>query len=77
MRIRHLPVFLGLWLFLLSPIRTQASNHETGQTENYPTGELLEFLADFGDIDEETFKLIEFHALQDSAAAKQEKSDEN
>lgn len=73
----HLLLFSILWLFLLSPTLAQTSNHESGQSENYPSKELLEFLADFGEIDDATFELIEFHALQDSASAQQENSDEN
>lgn len=77
MQNRHLLVFFCLWLFLLTPTWTQSANHESGQARNYPSRELLEFLAEFGDMDEETFRLIEFHAQQDGKTAKQENSDEN
>lgn len=77
MQIRHLLLFSVLWLFLLTPAMAQTSNHESGQAQNYPSEELLEFLAEFGDLDEETFKLIEYHALQDSASPELEKADEN
>ncbi len=30
----------------------------------YPSEQLLEFLADFGEVDEQTYELIEYHALQ-------------
>lgn len=68
-----LPVLfsLVLWLLLLSPAVAQESTDEL-----YPSEELLEFLADFGDIDEETYELIEYHALQDTDKDQQEKSDE-
>jgi hypothetical protein len=53
---------------------------ETESNEAYPSEQLLEFLADFGEIDEQTFELIEYHALQrdrqESRQKPQEKSDD-
>lgn len=77
MQIRQLAVVLILWLFLLSPTLAQNSQHESELSTTYPSEELLEFLADFGDIDDQTFDLIEFHAQQDTASPRQEKSDED
>ena len=77
MQTRQLPVILGLWLFLISPVSAQNSQHESEPSATYPSEEMLEFLADFGDIDNETFDIIEFHAQQDIASPRQEKSDEN
>jgi hypothetical protein len=75
MHIRHL--LAVLLLILLLPVMAQNSDEDSKHTKQYPSEALLEFLAEFGDVDEETFQLIEFHALQDTASAFQEKPDEN
>lgn len=63
-------------LLLLSPSLAQNTTSDVTQTDVYPSEELLEFLAEFGTIDEDTYELIEYHALQDSEANRQEISDE-
>lgn len=63
-------------LLLLSPVYAQDSAHDPAKNELYPSEELLEFLADFGDADDETYELIEYHALQDIKTKDQEKPDD-
>ncbi len=43
----------------------------------YPSAELLEFLAEFGELDEETYELIEYHALRDGESRQPEHKDED
>lgn len=65
----------GLCLFMLMAVEAQESaQHRPAQS--LPSQQLLEFLADFGAIDNQTYELIEYHALQDSNKD-QEKSNEN
>ena len=65
----------GLCLLSLTTVEAQDSfQHRPAQTQ--PSQQLLEFLADFGTIDNQTYELIEYHALQDSNKD-QEKTNEN
>lgn len=66
----------GLWLISLNPCLAQNESHERHSDFQQPSLELLEFLADFGELDDETYNLIEYHALQDQATDLVEKSDE-
>lgn len=54
----------------------QQTPADDASTEDYPSQQLLEFLADFGDVDEQTYELIEYHALQRDRNKAQEKSDD-
>lgn len=58
----------GLSLLLLSPAMAQQVDADSSQAVAPPSLELLEFLADFGEVDEATFELIEYHARQDLAS---------
>ena len=81
----HHRTLSGLCLLLL-PVVVLAQNSQISQpSTNNPAVtqpnpqlslEFLEFLADFGDLDDQTYDLIEFHALQDEKKSTQESSDE-
>jgi len=43
---------------------SHAQQTATDSNNDYPSEQLLEFLADFGEVDEQTYELIEYHALQ-------------
>ena len=64
----------GLCLLMLTPIEAQDVKQQM-PPDNHPSTQLLEFLADFGAIDDQAYDLIEYHALQDSKS-EQEKTDE-
>ena len=49
---------------LLCPLPLQAQQTDTPDPE-LPGLELLEFIADFGDLDEQTLELLEYHARRD------------
>jgi hypothetical protein len=55
----------GLSLLLLSSALAQQANVDGSKSVAAPSLELLEFLADFGEVDAATFDLIEYHARQD------------
>ena len=64
---------------MVTPVQAQVSKtmqKQSEQTPPYPSEQMLEFLADFGNVDEQTFELIEYHALQRDAQAPQEKKDD-
>ncbi len=63
----------GLPLLLLTPTWAQ----EISPQADPPSLELLEFIAEFGAIDEETFNIIEYHAQQDIEQNQPESPDEN
>ena len=46
------------------------SEPEAVSQEEPPSPALLEFLAEFGDLDQQTFDLIVFHGLQDASKQK-------
>jgi len=54
----------------------QQTPADNTQTTEYPSQQMLEFLADFGAVDEQTYELIEYHALQRDRKKPQEKSDD-
>ena len=66
----------GLSLLLLSSVLAQQGNADGAQAAAPPSLELLEFLADFGEVDEATFNLIEYHARQDLENVESGNSDE-
>jgi len=72
----YLCAVFGLLLSTTLPVFAQETDNK-GHAEPYPSAELLEFLADFGGLDEQTYNLIEYHALQDSTRIQAEKSNEN
>ncbi len=61
----------GLSLLLLWSALAQQTEADGSQAVAPPTLELLEFLADFGEVDGATFELIEYHARQDLASDEQ------
>ena len=63
MPIKHLLPTLCVCLCL--PTTALADSHMDTQDTPYPSAELLEFLAEFGELDEQTYELIEYHALRD------------
>ena len=67
----------GLCLLLLNMVAMAQESTPAETTETLPSAEFLEFLADFGAIDNKTYELIEYHALQDSSKQQQEPSDEH
>jgi hypothetical protein len=67
----------GLLLLTLKPSVAQQPESDLNRADFYPSAELLEFLADYGDLDEETYSIIEYHALQDSTTVKANKTNEN
>lgn len=65
-------------LYLLSVPVCMAQQDTTlkVENENYPSASLLEFLAEFGAVEDTTLELIEFHALQDSSKKHRKSSHE-
>ncbi|WP_317931024.1 hypothetical protein [Halioxenophilus sp. WMMB6] len=58
--------FLLLFLLVWPSRHLLASENENNVlVEKPPPASLLEMLADFGDVDDETFELIVFHGLDD------------
>jgi len=47
------------------------------QPASAPSSELLEFLAEFGELDEQTFELIVFHGLDDYQKENAQKNHDN
>ena len=70
---RQIPIITGLLLGLLPPAMAQ----QPTAREQLPSLELLEFIAEFGALDDETFDVIEYHAQQDIEKQQAEQSDEN
>ena len=65
MRLKLILPWLSLSLLLLSPVLAQQVDADGSQVVAPPSLELLEFLADFGEVNDATFELIEYHARQD------------
>ncbi len=57
-------VLAGL-LFCCAPAGAQQKSPPPPAGDEPPSLELLEFLADFGAIDEQTWQLLEYHAQRD------------
>ena len=69
-----LGILLSGWLVSTSHAQSTVLDEPTQQP--YPSESLLEFLADFGAVDEQTYELIEYHALQRDSQQPKEKSDD-
>ena len=69
-------VLLTVGLLYLTPAQAQQPGANDA-TILRPSVELLEFLAIYGELDEETYDILEYHALQDSAAQPQESPDDD
>lgn len=72
---KRLSISLRLLIYCLPllPITAWA----TEQGNRLPSRELLEFLAEFPEIDEETYELLEFHAKRDLQNANADPAQEN
>jgi hypothetical protein len=72
---KHFSISLQLLIYCLPllPITAWA----TEQDNRLPSRELLEFLAEFSEVDEETYELLEFHAQRDLEKAKADPDQEN
>ncbi len=68
---------LGLMLILAAgcPVTAQADSHQSGIDPELPSAEMLEFLGDLEPVDEETWRLLEHHALKDVAENKEVNSE--
>jgi len=77
---QHIRWQTGIWLtlvFCLGPNALAQQQTDDEDKQQYPSEQMLEFLADFGDIDEQTYELIEYHALQrDRKSDSQESPDD-
>ena len=71
----YISVFLISWLSSIGLAQDKPAQDDAGKTQqpDYPSQQLLEFLADFGGVDEQTYELIEYHALQRDSQQQQEK----
>ncbi len=58
-------------LFLYGPMTVMANSHPLTADSDLPSEAMLEFLADLEPIDEETWQLLEHHALRDLALNKE------
>lgn len=65
------------WLLLIASASLPAAAQEQEPARAYPSAELLEFLADFGNVDEDTYDLIEFHAIRDMETPDREPSQDD
>ena len=59
-----MPKGFGLMLILLAPLSCNAADTDEGGAEP-PSAALLEFLGEMEPVDEETWRLLEHHALRD------------
>ena len=66
---------LTLLLILCLPTPAGAQDQPVGEDETPPSEAMLEFLGELEPVDDETWRLLEHHALRDRRAA-QEVSDE-
>ncbi len=74
----YILVFLIGWLASIGLAQDKPAQNDAAKTppSNYPSQSLLEFLADFGDVDEQTYELIEYHALQRDHKQQEKSNDE-
>lgn len=56
-----------LVMALAFPPLAQSDNRQTAADQDLPSADMLEFLGDLEPIDEETWRLLEHHALKDVA----------
>ena len=68
-------IALTLLLILCCPAFAGARDQPVGEDEAPPSEAMLEFLGDLEPVDDETWRLLEHHALRDMRAA-QEVNDE-
>lgn len=61
---RHWTLSKTFWLLL--PLALGALKSLAQEAATAPSDELLEFLADFGETDDDTFDLVLFYGLRDS-----------
>ena len=62
---------LTLLLILCYPALVGARDQPVGEDEAPPSEAMLEFLADLEPVDDETWRLLEHHALRDLRAAQE------
>jgi len=72
MREMFLRVVLSVILLLCCPAALAAEADGTTSDTDLPSAALLEFVADLETMDDETWDLLEYHALQDAAQQQQE-----
>lgn len=67
----------GLMLILAAGclVTVQADSHQSRGDPELPSAEMLEFLGDLEPVDEETWRLLEHHALKDVAENKEVNSE--
>jgi hypothetical protein len=65
----------GMLAPLIQPL-AQAQT-DTNQQLEVPSRELLEFLLEYGDIDQESFELVVFHGQRDSEIADEQKQNDH
>ena len=67
----------GLILILVTGclLTAQADSHQPKSDPELPSAELLEFLGDLEPVDDETWRLLEHHALKDVAENKEVNSE--
>ena len=62
-------------LVLSSPTTALADSHQPASDQDLPSEAMLEFLGDLEPVDEETWQLLEQHALRDVAQNKEVNSE--
>ena len=62
---------LILLLILCYPVISGAQDQPVGEDDSLPSEAMLEFLGDLEPIDDETWRLLEHHALRDLRAAQE------
>jgi hypothetical protein len=75
---RSFILFAGLCLVVSTATAQEIHEQNTSTTTstgNGPGIQMLEFLADFGDLDTETYDMLEYHALQDTSPDQPEETD--
>ena len=65
-----MPRGFGLMLILITPLLSYAADTDEGGAEA-PSAALLEFLGEMEPVDEETWRLLEHHALRDRPRQKE------
>ena len=68
---------IGLFAILVQccPATALADSHQPQSGSDLPSAEMLEFLGDLEPVDEETWQLLEHHALKDVAENKEVNSE--
>jgi hypothetical protein len=68
-------ICLIVMLALGSPTAVLADSHQPASDQDLPSEAMLEFLGDLEPVDEETWQLLEQHALRDVAQNKEVNSE--